>query len=382
MESADEVIRINYKEFERWKYEKFARHVNKRLLLRNQVDLHTFQLHYDSCCYLLLNFNDVRMWIGYAVKQHVKVLEVKMSTYDKTELPRCIFTCRSLEELNLQMGKAPYGELEHEGLVLPDIINLPSLKKLTLCEVEVDTLILKYIIARSPGLEDVQLIDSIQHLDEVASEVLKRLAIDGFLGRDKGITIACPRLIHFECIGWPLKDISWRVRPSLESAHIDTGRGCTFDGQSGFTGIFLHAKRLALFGCDMKVMLEKDLPTCSVFDNLVTLEIGEWCLIDDFYVVLRFLQLSPRLEKLTLKHRTLKTATKGAETDSMPTAGMTFQCPLLETVTIQCSKDDDKDEMEKMVNAMVANGVSLEKIHVTFYEDIKWSDLTKRRRLG
>jgi hypothetical protein len=57
---------------------------------------------------------------------------------------------------------------------------------------------------------------------------------------------------------------------------------------------------LTLLKC--KVMVEKELPTCSVFDNLTTLEIGGWCLMDDFNVVLRFLQLSPRLEKLILKH--------------------------------------------------------------------------------
>jgi hypothetical protein len=50
-------------------------------------------------------------------------------------------------------------------------------------------------------------------------------------------------------------------------------------------------------------MLEKELPTCSLFDNLVTLEIGGWCLTNDLYVVVRFLQLSPRLEKLTLQQR-------------------------------------------------------------------------------
>lgn len=63
--------------------------------------------------------------------------------------------------------------------------------------------------------------------------------------------------------------------------------------------------------------------------------------------------------------------------DSMPVAEMTFQCPHLKTVTIQCSKDDD--DIEKMVNAMVANSVSLEKIHVNFYEDIKWSHLAERK---
>ncbi|KAL6853846.1 hypothetical protein ACP4OV_019875 [Aristida adscensionis] len=60
---AEEIIRLNYKEYERWKYEKFACFVNKLLLLRNQVDLHTLQLHCDSCCHHLLNLDDVRTWI-------------------------------------------------------------------------------------------------------------------------------------------------------------------------------------------------------------------------------------------------------------------------------------------------------------------------------
>lgn len=48
---------------------------------------------------------------------------------------------------------------------------------------------------------------------------------------------------------------------------------------------------------------------------------------------------------------------------------MAFKCPLLETVVIQCSKDDD--EIEKTVNAMAAHGIGLEKIQVIFYEDIE-----------
>jgi hypothetical protein len=44
----------------------------------------------------------------------------------------------------------------------------------------------------------------------------------------------------------------------------------------------------------------------------------------------------------------------------MPIVGMTFKCPLLETVIIQCSKDDD--EIEKTVNSMVGYGIGLEKI--------------------
>lgn len=203
---SDESICLNYREYEHWKYEKFVNFFNNLLLLRSRVDLQTFQLHFDS--HHLINCNDVRTWIGYAVKNNVKMLDVNLHRYDKTVLPSCIFTCRSLEELNLKMGKAPYKDYEHEGLVLPDIIRLPSLKKLTLCDVEVDTYRLRNIIAGSPGLEDLHLINCAQHLQLVVSKVLKRLTVDGFLGRDKGLTIAAPCLIDFKCIGLPLEEIS------------------------------------------------------------------------------------------------------------------------------------------------------------------------------
>ncbi|TVU34849.1 hypothetical protein EJB05_16703, partial [Eragrostis curvula] len=316
--ASSKIIRLNFSEFEHWKHEKFSRFVNNLLLLRAKGDLHTFQLHCESDCWRLLNCNNLRTWIGYAVRQNVKVLDVKLYQYDKTVLPRCIFNNRSLQDLKLDMGKAPHKDYEHEELVLPDIIDLPSLKKLFLRDVEVHDSSLKEFIAQSPGLEDVHLINCAHHLELIDSKVLKRLTIDGCIDGDKGLTIAAPNLIHFECIGWPLDDISWREQPSLESAHIDTcGCGDTFDSQSDFTGAFLHAKRLALFGSDIK--------------------------------------LSPRLENLTLKHRKSQ---------------------------LQCSKDDDQNEIDKIVNAMVANGSSLEKIHVTYYEDIRKRELAERRLAG
>ncbi|KAJ1285719.1 hypothetical protein BS78_03G298500 [Paspalum vaginatum] len=267
------------------------------------------------------------------------------------------------------MGEAPYDDLEHEGLIMTDKISLPSLKKLTLYDVEVDASSLGQIIAGSPGLEYVNLMHCAQYLELVESNTLKRLTIDGFFGKGKGLTIAAPHLVHFECNGWSLEQISWQKRPSLESAQIDTlcSRG-TFAGQYDFTGIILQAKRLALCGADIKVTLEKELHTCSMFNNLVSLEIGGWCLTNDLYVVVCFLQLSPRLEQLTLKQRKLNRATKEEETSSISVVGMTFECPLLEKVIIQCSMDDDK--IEKTASAMVAYGISHEKIQLIFYEDI------------
>ncbi|KAF0916391.1 hypothetical protein E2562_007492 [Oryza meyeriana var. granulata] len=63
----------------------------------------------------------------------------------------------------------------------------------------------------------------------------------------------------------------------------------------------------------------------------------------------------------------------------MPIDGMTFQCPLLETVIIQYSKGEDG--MDKLVNVLVASGINPKKISVIFYEDIKEMDLAENRHI-
>jgi len=125
--------------------------------------------------------------------------------------------------------------------------------------VEVHSIDLEHMIRRSPVLEDMHFVNCAHHLELVESNVLKRLTIDGFFDRGRGLTIAAPHLIHFECNGWPLEEISWQKRSSLESAHIDTWCSKrTFDGQYDLTGMVLHAKRLTLCGSDMKVYLTMD----------------------------------------------------------------------------------------------------------------------------
>ena len=68
-ENAMEFIRLDSKDFKGWKVEKFARMVDHRLLVRSNVDLHTFQLHWDE--QFSLNGKDVRRWMKYAVNHNV-----------------------------------------------------------------------------------------------------------------------------------------------------------------------------------------------------------------------------------------------------------------------------------------------------------------------
>lgn len=210
-------ICLTRREFQHWKAEKFARFVNNLFLLQARVDLHTFQLHWYGQS--PLDSNDVRMWVGYAAKHNVKVLDVILEAYHQDFLPRCVFISPFLQELNLQFGEASHG---HVGFVLPHKINLSSLKKLTLSDVEVSQLSLDQIIACSPGLEDSNFINCERYFKLIDSKVLKSLMLDGFIDGDDRFTIAAPHLIHFEYLGCALEDICWRERPSLESAHIDT----------------------------------------------------------------------------------------------------------------------------------------------------------------
>jgi hypothetical protein len=192
---------------------------------------------------------------------------VILDDYDKTHLPPCIFTCHSLQELNLQWG-APGNDLEHIGRVIPDEIYLPSLKKLTLRDVEFEQSSLNKFIAHSPYLEDIHLIDSLCYLNLIDSKVLKRLTIDGSIDIPPCFTISAPHLISFECMGYELKNISWRDQPTLESAQIDA-RGTTFDGGCKFTEILVHAKKLALFGLDIKVCFHRNKPVVLYVTVLV-----------------------------------------------------------------------------------------------------------------
>ena len=90
-------ICLSDEEFRTWTAAKFTRFVNNLLLLRAKVDLHMFQLHwFHKNRHHSLNCNDVMMWIAYAVKHNVKVLDLDLNYYNRAFLPHCIFNCPSL----------------------------------------------------------------------------------------------------------------------------------------------------------------------------------------------------------------------------------------------------------------------------------------------
>lgn len=86
-------------------------------------------------------------------------------------------------------------------------------------------------------------------------------------------------------------------------------------------------------------MLEKELTT-SEFQSLVTLEIGDWHLTEDLYVMLRFLQLSPRLEKLKLVLNSVRRMLHVARI-----IALVSECSLNDTLLLFVSRTENHQQM-------------------------------------
>lgn len=107
---------------------KFEQFVNKVLLLSTVQNILEFKLY---CGNELVEPFYVNAWISTAIIRNVRVLRVEVIDYRLTdvlvELPSCLFTCGTLEDLELW---------DNLDINTPNLVCLPRLKSLTLCRVQ------------------------------------------------------------------------------------------------------------------------------------------------------------------------------------------------------------------------------------------------------
>lgn len=138
---------------------RFVRFVNMFLLRRDPLDLNVFRLSCNG-----LHSKHARTWIHYAVKHNPRVLCLILCT---RLLPSCIYTCTSLEEL----------DLFDCGVFVPATVNLPNLRKLkirTTCLVKNQ---LTNLLSGCPLLEFLWLEHCKLDESEIAHEKLQHLTI-------------------------------------------------------------------------------------------------------------------------------------------------------------------------------------------------------------
>nr|XP_027089462.1 probable FBD-associated F-box protein At1g32375 isoform X2 [Coffea arabica] len=107
---------------------KFEQFVNKVLLLSTVQNILKFRL---CCGNELIEPFYVNAWISTAIIRNVRVLKVVVFYYRRAdvviELPSCLFTCRTLEDLELW---------DNLDINTPNLVCLPRLKRLTLSYVQ------------------------------------------------------------------------------------------------------------------------------------------------------------------------------------------------------------------------------------------------------
>ncbi|XP_027184458.1 probable FBD-associated F-box protein At1g32375 isoform X2 [Coffea eugenioides] len=107
---------------------KFEQFVNKVLLLSTVQNILKFRL---CCGNELIEPFYVNAWISTAIIRNVRVLKVVVFDYRRAdvviELPSCLFTCRTLEDLELW---------DNLDINTPNLVCLPRLKRLTLSYVQ------------------------------------------------------------------------------------------------------------------------------------------------------------------------------------------------------------------------------------------------------
>ncbi|CAM0948564.1 unnamed protein product [Alopecurus aequalis] len=107
-----------------------------------------------------------------------------------------------------------------------------------------------------------------------------------------------------------------------------------------------HATTLELHAPLHELAFERGLQTCSMFNNLTRLVLGDWCMAGDFYPLLRILQCSSKLKDLNLKLKmeecTFCMDSESSLSSKRGTPSGAGSYPCLERIKICCRKDDPR----------------------------------------
>ncbi|KQJ95929.1 hypothetical protein BRADI_3g19800v3 [Brachypodium distachyon] len=230
----------------------------------------------------------------------------------------------------------------------PGIIKFHSsyLRSLKLTNVILVTCIFHRLNHACPSLENLQLADSTLELPEISSRSLKTLEIID-CSVVKHLLIRTHKLVSLRFEGS-------RCRCTSKSILLTPSAVTLCD--------LSNAESIELSASVRQVAFDGVSTGRSMFINLRSLSLGEWCLSNNLSPILCFLRHSPLLEKLNLK---LKLDCEKDEQTIQTARGISFAAEHLEKVTIYCTEGDAR--VPVLVNILRINARSLDRIDVKTY---------------
>ncbi|KAJ4792151.1 F-box/FBD/LRR protein [Rhynchospora pubera] len=232
-----------------------------------------------------------------AAKCRPRVTSIDVSTVEYIQPPSSIFSCASIEEMSLSFD-AP------DTFVAPEIVNLPSLKKLELTCLSVYDNFIRAVLSGCPSLEELVMNCCILDIYEISSDTLKKLVLNMcvLLGE---VYISCPAAVslsikHPREAGIRLNNVSPLARADI--CFEDT----VFDEYA--IGIYVNllrdlpniaSLRLHTTCLGLQALLVAHVPKFQAFENLRILELEGFDMTCNFDLPC-FLKQAPNLKKVIL----------------------------------------------------------------------------------
>ncbi|CAL4980788.1 unnamed protein product [Urochloa decumbens] len=261
------------------------------------------------------------------VSQHLTNLDVQNVFLDKVSVD--FSSCLVLEEL----------KLKHCGLWVHDM-SFPSLKRMFLVECNFPE---DYSVRISaPGVVSLRL----------------------HVGRGKTPLLESMPLLETACI-----ELSYQCKDQCRGCGGDEScEGCHGYPVGSYRSVLLNslsnAVNLELKDEPKVYIYKRDLECCPIFGRLKTLLLDMWCRAIDLHALVRILQHTPILEKLTLQLRSdenFLNAGRGERKHAR--IEQTFACAHLKQVDIECEeKLRVKDKVRQIVKIFRKSGILTEKI--------------------
>ncbi|KAJ4779255.1 F-box/RNI-like/FBD-like domains-containing protein [Rhynchospora pubera] len=134
-------------------------------------------------------YSKASKWITYAVKHNVKILELSFCGACTLRFPDCLFTCKTLEALKLDLMTFNFSNLK------PSTIHLPRLRNLNLDHIDFFYDNLEKVLLGCPNLQDLSMENCGLKMSEFSCHSVKRLRIVGpYTSNIETISISAPCL--------------------------------------------------------------------------------------------------------------------------------------------------------------------------------------------
>lgn len=344
--------------------EGFVGFVDNFLQLRNPSDLHTFSLNV-LCVEHSLHLEHVEEWICYAVRNNVKVLNFSLYTDEYyLQVPDCIFSCPSLEELSLL-----YTCVE---ITIPKFIDLGNLKTLHIEDCRMCGKELERLISACTCLEDLTLRCCYIYISsfQLSSDTIKRLEMCNW--DDPRIRIIpSPTTFTTTNVIFSLGNLPCLVNatikydnpedddifePNSEEEEEDDDDVSPINPKliSGLS----NATNLDLFMATCKRIPEAELSKLPTFHNLRSLKLGGRSASEgNSQILVHFLRCSPNLEELGLEYDEILQLPKSGEVG--------FDCPCLEKVEIKVARWSNP-QVHELVKFLHEHAKKLLKINIVY----------------